>query len=296
MHILLTGGTGFIGQALVPHLQTLGHTLTIYSRRDRTNSASVAYIQTLAELAQIEPIDIVINLAGESLAGGRWTGKYKQRLRASRIELTQDLIQALQRSGQRPTHVISGSAIGWYGSCGEQNLDESSPAGSGFGAKLCQDWETAALAAKEALGSTVTTLRIGVVLDKNGGAFPQMFMPFRFGVANWPGSGDHYLSWIHRSDLVAAIVFLIQNPQQGSVNLTAPEPVTYKILAREISKLKKTWLTVPAPKFAMRFALGEMADELLLSGQRVIPAKLNSSGFTFQFPTIDKALQAILSP
>ncbi len=296
MHILITGGTGFIGQALVPQLETQGHKLTIYSRQTHPNTAAVAYIQTLAELAQVEPIDIVINLAGESLAGGRWTKRYKQKLRASRIDLTQDLVHALQQSGHRPTHLVSGSAIGWYGNCGDQKLNENHPVGSGFGATLCEDWETAALAARDTLGSVVTTLRIGVVLDKNGGAFPQMFMPFRLGVANWPGTGDQYLSWIHRSDLVNAICEVVQRPVEGPVNLTAPEPVTYKVLAREISKLRKTWLTMPAPGFAMRLALGEMADELLLSGQRVLPTKLVANDFAFQYPTIEKALQAILTP
>ena len=296
MHILLTGGTGFIGQALVPHLQAMGHTLTIFSRQRHSESSAVKFIKHLDDLTQAEPIDTVINLAGESLSGARWTKRYKQKLRASRIDLTQNLVHTLQRSDHRPKHFISGSAIGWYGDCGEQKVDENHPAGSGFGAELCKDWETAALAAQDALGSTVTILRIGVVLDKNGGAFPQLFMPFRFGLANWPGSGDQYLSWIHRSDLVAAIAFLLKHPLEGAVNLTAPEPATYKMLAREISKLRKTWVAIPAPAFAMRLALGEMADELLLSGQHVLPTKLVANGFAFQYPTIDKTLQAILTP
>ena len=294
MHILLTGGTGFIGQALVPHLQAMGHKLTIYSRQRHSDTANVSFIKDLEELAQVEPIHTVINLAGESLAGSRWTTGYKRKLRASRIDLTQDLIRTLQRFGHRPTHVISGSAIGWYGNCGEQKIDENHPAGSGFGAELCRDWETAALSAKETLGSTVTRIRIGVVLDSDRGAFPQLFMPFRFGVGNWPGNGEHYLSWIHRSDLVAAIGFLLENPIDDAVNLTAPEPVSYKALASEISKRRRTWISLPAPAFAMRLALGEMAEELLLSGQRVVPKKLSEAGFGFQFPTIDKALEKIL--
>ena len=294
MHILLTGGTGFIGQALVPRLESLGHELTIYSRQAHTNTGAVAYIQTLAELTRVKPIEIVINLAGESLAGARWTKHYKQKLRASRIDLTLKLIDALRQSKHRPRQFMSASAIGWYGNCGAQQIDESFPSGSGFGAQLCQDWETAAFSANESLGSTVTSMRIGVVLDKDGGAFPQMFMPFRFGVANWPGTGDQYLSWIHRSDLVNAISELVQRSVEGPVNLTAPEPVTYKMLAREISKLRKTWLTIPAPGFAMRLALGEMADELLLSGQRVLPTQLLTNGFEFQYPTIAEALLQIL--
>lgn len=295
MHILITGGTGFIGQALAPYLQTMGHKLTIFSRQAHSNTAAVGYINTLAELSQVEPINTVINLAGESLAGRRWTNSYKQKLRTSRIDLTKDLIRSLQRFGHRPTHFISGSAIGWYGNCGEQKIDESHPAGSGFGAKLCEDWEAAALSAQQTLGSTVSRIRIGVVLDKAGGAFPQIYMPFRFGLANWPGAGEHFLSWIHRSDLVAAIGFLIEHPIDDAVNLTAPEPVRYKVLAHEISKFRKTWMNMPAPSFAMRLALGEMADELLLNGQRVLPAKLTANGFEFQYPTIDKALQAILN-
>ncbi|MDG0978463.1 MAG: TIGR01777 family oxidoreductase [Halieaceae bacterium] len=295
MHILLTGGTGFIGQALVPHLQSMGHTVTIYSRQRRSSTAQLAYIKAFDELPQLEPIDTVINLAGESLAGGRWTKTYKQKLRESRIDLTYDLIQALRRSGHRPDHFISASAIGWYGNCGAKRVTESHPAGSGFGAELCKDWEAVASSAKETLGAMVTQMRIGVVLDRDGGAFPQIFMPFRFGVANWPGTGNQYLSWIHRSDLIHAIGELVQRSVEGPVNLTAPEPVTYKTLADEISKLKRTWIQLPAPAVIMQLALGEMASELLLNGQRVIPAKLEAKAFVFQYPAINQALTAILS-
>lgn len=295
MHILLTGGTGFIGQALAPHLRAMGYKLTILSRQELSDTATVSFIKDLKEIAQIEPVDAVINLAGESLAGGRWTKAYKQKLRASRVDFTYDLITALKLLGHRPRHFMSASAIGWYGNSGTQSIDESHSAGSGFGAELCQDWEAAALSAKAELDATVTHMRIGVVLDKDGGAFPQLYMPFRFGVANWPGTGDQYLSWIHRSDLVDAIGELVQRPVEGAVNLTAPEPVTYRMLAQEISELRKTWVTMPAPGFAMRLALGEMAEELLLSGQRVLPTKLLSTGFEFQYPTVDRALLALLN-
>jgi uncharacterized protein (TIGR01777 family) len=295
MHILLTGGTGFIGQALAPHLRAMGYKLTILSRQGLSDTATVSFIKDLKEIAQIEPVDAVINLAGESLAGGRWTKTYKQKLRASRIDLTHHLTQVLQQFGHRPRQFMSASAIGWYGNCGDKRIDESHPAGSGFGAELCQDWEAAALSAKAELDATVTHMRIGVVLDKDGGAFPQLYMPFRFGVANWPGTGDQYLSWIHLSDLVKAIGELVQRPIAGPVNLTAPEPVTYRMLAQEISELRKTWVTMPAPGFAMRLALGEMAEELLLSGQRVLPTKLLSTGFEFEYPTVDRVLQALLN-
>lgn len=295
MHILITGGTGFIGQALRASLLAEGHSLTLLTRQSGLkSSASCRYIQSLETLAREQAqVDAVINLAGASLAQGRWTRSRRRVLWESRVDLTRELVAALGRLPSPPSTVLSGSAIGYYGHPGPRHLDESAPPGSGFGSELCQAWEEAALQA-EALGTRVCRLRLGVVLDQGGGALPQMSLPFRLGVASWPGDGEQVLSWIHRADVVAAIEFLLAQPGgAGAVNLTAPEAVSQRELCAALRRHFRTWLTLPSPGPLLRLALGEMADELLLKGARVTPARLSRAGFAFRYPDIQAALAAI---
>ena len=295
MHIFITGGTGFIGEALAPQLLAEGHKLTIYSRKPRKSQASaLSYLQSLDDLSSIPAIDIVINLAGESIAGRRWTAAYKDKVRASRIDLTHELADSLLANNHKPKQWINASAIGYYGDTGSTEVTEETGSGKGFSAELCRDWESAAQQAAERLSCELAIVRLGVVLDRNGGAFPQMYLPFRFGIGNWPGTGHQYLSWIHRSDAVRAIIKLVRDRTGGIFNLTAPEPVTYRALASEINKFKPLIFTAGAPAFLMKCALGEMAQELLLSGQRVRPTHLLDTGFTFDYPTINLALANIL--
>ena len=294
MHILLTGATGFIGGALVPRLLAAGHTLTVYSRQYRANQTRLAYIDTIEKLDGLAPIDAVINLAGESLAAKRWTKAYKKRLLSSRIDLTDQLIEALASHGHTPAAFLSASAIGWYGNRGNIKLEEASSGGEGFAAALCEQWEASAHSAADKLQSRVVTLRLGVVLDRSGGAWPQLILPFKLGLRNWPGSGHQVLSWIHRQDAVAAIEFCLAGDLVGPVNVTAPLPVTYRELATAIASHKRLWLTAPIPAWAMRIMLGEMADELLLNGQYVVPNRLTHTGFEFEYSDIDTALSALL--
>jgi len=295
MHIFITGGTGFIGETLVPQLLAEGHKLTIYSRKaQRSLAPSLSYIRSLDELSGTPAIDVAINLAGESIAGRRWTAAYKQKLRASRIDLTRELADGLLANNHKPKQWINASAIGYYGDTASAEVTEKTSIGEGFSAELCRDWESAAQQAADRLSSKLTIVRLGVVLDRKGGAFPQMYLPFRFGIGNWPGHGHQYLSWVHRGDVVRALITLINSCDTGIFNLTAPEPVTYRTLASAINKFKPLFFSAGAPAFAMRCALGEMADELLLSGQRVIPEALINSGFAFDYPTIDLALAEIL--
>ena len=294
MHILLTGATGFIGGALVPRLLAAGHTLTVYSRQYRANQTRLAYIDTIEKLDGLAPIDAVINLAGESLAAKRWTKAYKKRLLSSRIDLTDQLIEALASHGHTPAAFLSASAIGWYGNRGNIKLDEASSGGEGFAAALCEQWEASAHSAADKLQSRVVTLRLGVVLDRSGGAWPQLILPFKLGLQNWPGSGHQVLSWIHRQDTVAAIEFCLAGDLAGPINLTAPLPVTYRELATAIASHKRLWLTAPIPAWAMRIMLGEMADELLLNGQYVVPNRLTHAGFEFEYADIETALSALL--
>jgi len=294
MHILLTGGTGFIGNALVPHLLTQKHTLTILSRSSHTDTEGCRYIQDLGELADNAQIDAVINLAGASLAGARWTASYKREIVDSRLETTRQLVACMTRLQVPPAVLLNASAIGYYGH-GDQPVTEKDSAGEGFSADLCSRWEEAALQA-EALGTRVCLCRFGVVLDAGGGAFEELFRPFRFGLANWIGSGHQWLSWVHRSDVVAALTFLLDHSElSGPFNVTAPEPVTGRGMCDAIKHQRKTLLTAPVPATVMRIMLGEMADELLINGQKVLPERLTHSGFTFSYPTIKKALHAILA-
>lgn len=294
MHILLTGATGFIGGTLVPRLIAAGHTLTIYSRKYRANQTRLAYIDTIEKLDGIASVDAVINLAGESLAAKRWTKAYKERLLSSRIDLTNQLIEALASYGHTPAAFLSASAIGWYGNRDNIKLDEASSGGEGFAAALCEQWEASAHRAADRLQSRVVTLRLGVVLDRSGGAWPQLILPFKLGLQNWPGSGHQVLSWIHRQDAVAAIEFCLAGDLVGPVNLTAPLPVTYRELATAIASHKRLWLTAPIPAWTMRIMLGEMADELLLNGQYVVPNRLTHAGFEFEYADIETALVALL--
>lgn len=294
MHILLTGGTGFIGEALVPQLLTRGHTLIILSRSHHDDAPGCRYIRSLDELAESEHIDAVINLAGASLAGARWTPRYKREIVASRLDTTQRLVACMRRLQHAPGVLLNASAIGFYGH-GERPVTEAERAGEGFSADLCSRWEQAALRA-DTPETRVCLCRFGVVLDAGGGAFEELFRPFRFGLANWVGNGQQWLSWVHRRDVVDALIFLLDHESlSGPFNITAPQAVTARALCAAIKQQRKTLVTAPVPGVVMRLMLGEMADELLINGQHVVPERLQLSAFSFSFPTIKEALHAILA-
>ncbi|MFK8041470.1 TIGR01777 family oxidoreductase [Congregibacter sp.] len=291
MRILVTGGTGFIGEALIPALLDKGHSVTVLSRQASPSTiAGVTYIQQLEEIT--ESIDVVINLAGASLAGKRWNTAYKDEIISSRVALTRSLGEYFSAAEQRPSIWLNASAIGYYGPREDEELSEDSSSGHGFSAKLCRDWEASAV---EAAGDArVCLLRLGVVLDEGGGAYAQMAQPFKMGVANWLGDGKQWLSWVHRDDVVSAFCFALENDQlDGPVNVTAPEPVSSRGFCFAMRKVHRTLVAIPMPGFVMRAMVGEMADELLLTGQRVLPAALMSVGFSFSCPSIDDALLQI---
>ncbi len=293
MRILITGGTGFVGQALVPCLHAAGHSISILSRSWHRDTPQCTYLRSLEELPAASGPDAVINLAGASLAGKRWTRAYKDELVASRTQGTRALVDYFLQSAQPPQVLLSASAIGYYGPRGDDALAEDAEPGSGFSSELCQAWEEEAVRAEDA-GVRTCLLRLGVVLDRGGGALQQMALPFRFGVASWPGAGDQYLSWIHREDAVSAMALLLDDAGlQGVFNLTAPAPVTQREFCAAMQRQFRTLPGMPVPSPVMRLMLGEMAGELLLTGQRVVPAALQDAGFTFRYPTIDDALTAI---
>jgi uncharacterized protein (TIGR01777 family) len=237
--------------------------------------------------------DLVINLAGESIASKRWTGAQKARLERSRIDTTRAIVDASSRAPSRPRLLVNASAVGYYGSRGDEILTEQSAPGSDFLARLTRDWEAEAARAADA-GIRTVFLRTGIVLARDGGALQQMLLPFRLGVGGRVGSGEQYMSWIHRDDWVACVRWLTTADLDGAVNLVSPEPVTNATFARAAGSAlgRPSWL--PAPAFALRLALGEMADSLLLASQRAVPARALDAGFTFRYREIGATLRQIL--
>lgn len=295
MNYLVTGGTGFIGTALIASLRAAGHGVTVLTRQPRPPQESITFVTSLDAIPAQARFDGVVNLAGASLAGARWSESYKREITSSRLDTTGAVIALLGRLQQPPAVVLSASAIGYYGHHGDEPLGEDGAVVPGFSQQLCQRWEAAALRA-EALGTRVCLLRFGVVLDRDGGAMVQMAQPFRFGIANWLGSGQQWLSWVHRKDAVAAMEFLLARTDlSGPFNITAPEPVTSRGFCAAMKRRRRTLLTAPVPAPVMRLLVGEMAQELLLQGQRVLPVRLQAEGFRFSFPTLDDALGAIMA-
>jgi uncharacterized protein (TIGR01777 family) len=292
MHILMTGGTGLIGTATSAALHAAGDKLTILTRRARPATDEATYVTSLADCAK--PVDAVINLAGAGLADRRWSSAYKRQIILSRVDLTRDLVAWLGECEQPPNKLISASAIGYYGAAEEQTFTESGEPGTGFAAALCRSWEEEAFRAAES-GTQVTLLRLGVVLAREGGALGKMTQSFRLGVESWLGSGEQWLSWIHLADAIRVIQHVLDYDRPADVyNTVAPEPVRHRELAREVGRPSNTWLKLGVPAFAARVMAGEMADELLLSGQRVLPAQLLKEGFQFHYPILKEALADLM--
>lgn len=298
MHVLITGGTGFIGRELAASLLADGHAVTVLTREITSSGNRVPNgAKAIRDLARADAVDAVVNLAGANLGGTRWNPVTKMGFRTSRIDTTRRLVDWMSRLGTRPKVLVSGSAIGWYGPQGDEVLTESAPAGGDFSATLCRDWEAEALKAA-ALGVRVCTVRTGIVLGPSGpaggGALAQMLPAFRLGGGGPMGSGRQWMSWVHRADLVALIRFLIERETaSGPYNGTAPEPVTNAEFAKTLGRVLKRPAILPMPGFALKLIVGEMA-EILLSGQRVVPQAALDQGFRFRFPTLEAALRDVL--
>lgn len=296
MRIVVTGGTGFLGGALVGRLRGDGHTVTVLTRGS-TGAGAVRWdpeTPSTQWTSTLDGADAVIHLSGASIAGGRWTPTRKALIRDSRVKSTRALVAAVRAAHRPPPVFVSGSAMGIYGSRGDEPLTEDSRPGSNFLASVCVEWEREALAAAPA--SRVVLVRTGLALDRSGGALPQIALPFYFFAGGPIGSGRQYMSWIHRDDWVEMVRWALSNSAvSGPLNATAPNPATNRWFAKTLGRVLRRPSFVPTPSLALRLALGEMAEELLLTGQRVLPAKAQSLGFTFRYPLLEPALRAIFT-
>jgi len=287
MRAVIAGGTGFLGSALASSLRVDGHHVTIVSRRPR-GPDQVAW----TDLSALDGADVVINLAGTSLDSGRWTDARKAEILHSRVQATETIVKAMSEVARRPSMLLNQSGVGFYGAHGSESLTEESAPGSDFLASVCVAWEAAAM--KAAWMTRVVVLRTGLPLDSSGGALPRLALPFRFLAGGPLGSGEQYWSWIHIDDWVRMVRWAIEQPDiNGPLNATAPAPATNRELADALGRALRRPALAPAPAFALRLLLGEMADALILSGQRVLPAKATRGGFEFLYPDLDSALEQI---
>ena len=301
MKVIITGGTGLIGSALAKSLADDNHEVIVLSRspmKVKNLPATVQVVEWDGRTAKgwghlVEGAGAIVNLAGESIADGRWTEERKQRIRASRFNAGQAVVEAIKAAANKPRGLVQASAVGYYGPRNGREIGEDTPAGNDFLAQVCIDWE-ASTAAVEEMGVRRVIIRTGVVLSTAGGALPRMLMPFKLFVGGPIGHGDQGFPWIHLSDEVAAIRFLIANPDaSGPFNLSAPNPLTNAQFGQALGKVLHRPAVLPAPSFAMRLAFGEMAT-VLLEGQRAVPQHLEQLGFTFEFSEIEQALQITL--
>jgi uncharacterized protein (TIGR01777 family) len=295
MNILIAGGTGFIGSSLSKHFEAAEHKVYILTRKlvPTNPSNTVTYLRDLnaAEICY----DVIINLAGEPLNKKRWNDKTKKIIYDSRIQSTKNIVDYIRVAQIKPKLLITGSAIGFYGNSQTVNFDENTkPADASFIHRLCADWEAAAAPASE-YGTRVCMIRTGVVLDKHHGALAEMLPAFKLGLGAVLGDGQQWFSWIHIGDVVKAIDFLITNQElSGPFNLTAPDSVTNAEFTKQLAKILHRPAFLKLPSFVVKFIFGEMAEALLLNGQKVTPHNLIAAGYNFSFPNLETALQNII--
>ena len=295
MKILISGSSGLIGTAATTALKSDGHNVVHLVRPGKTtNPGDIQWdpMRATVDVAGLEGIDVVIHLSGAGIADGRWTEERKQLLRSSRIDTTRVLVDSLSGLKQKPRLLIVASAIGYYGSRGDEILTESSTTGTDFLALVCRDWEAEASRAAER-GIRTVMLRSGVVLSGKGGALPKMLPPFKLGVGGRLGSGQQWMSWIAIEDVVGIIRHTIAHEQvSGPVNVVAPSPVRNEEFTRLLAGMLHRPAIFPAPAFVLRLAMGEMADAVLLSSDRVKPEQMLAAGYKFRFEILEPALRA----
>ncbi len=294
MNLLITGGTGFIGTALCSHLSDQ-HDITLKTRYPKTISGNIKGISSLSQLAPTKVFDVVINLAGEPIANKRWSKNQKRKIIDSRINGTEELVNFFKNSKEKPSLLISGSAIGYYGvGSTNETIDEDNSGDKSFSSSLCTTWENTAMQA-ESLGIRTCTLRTGIVLGKNGGALKRMLLPFKLGLGGRIGTGNQWMSWIHIDDLIGIINYCIEHKDlRGPINGTAPNPTSNAEFTKVLSKTLKRPVFFHLPSPIIKFLAGEMGEELLLAGKKVVPSKILAAGYNFKYAYLEEALSNIL--
>jgi uncharacterized protein len=295
MKILVTGGTGFVGQALCPQLAAAGHDVVVLTRQSAPKLPQ-GRVTAITRLHDLDASDVgaVVNLAGAPIGDGRWTEARKKLLLDSRINTTARLVEWLGRAKRRPPVLVSASAVGYYGEQGDRPITEDSPPTPGFTHDLCAAWEREAMKAGE-FGVRVCLMRIGVVLDQGGGALAKMLPAFRLGAGGRLGTGTHWFPWIHRADVVAISQWLIDNDAaRGAYNVSAPNPVTNAEFTQALGRALGRPTVLPMPEAALKLLFGEMS-ELLLVSDRMLPKRLLDEGFKFRYPELVRALAAIFA-
>ncbi len=286
MRVLIAGGSGFIGSHLSEFLSGRGHEVFIVSRDP---SRGIPYDEVHNHVREDT---VIVNLAGENIASGRWTRAKKKKIKESRVWAGRKLVEEIRKSGQKPAVFLQASAVGYYGRSRDEEFHEDSPAGDDFLSHVVVEWENSTREVEE-MGIRRVILRIGLVLARDGGAYPRMSLPFRLGLGGRIGSGEQWMSWIHIGDLVRAVEFLMENGHHGPFNLTAPNPVRNEEFTRLLCRTIRRPCFFPVPSFFLRLVFGEMADYLLLEGQKVIPRRLIESGFQFVYPDLKRALESL---
>ncbi|HET6880904.1 MAG TPA: TIGR01777 family oxidoreductase [Pirellulales bacterium] len=294
LHVAVTGASGLVGSTLVPMLTSGGHQVTRLVRRPAREGEVTWDPHAGFATAALDGVQAVVHLAGENIAAGRWTASVKQRILNSRVEGTSVLCEGLAKMPVRPRALVCASAIGFYRDRGDEELTEASTSGSGFLAEVARAWEAATQPARDA-GIRVVNLRFGVILSPRGGALAKMLLPFKLGVGGRVGSGRQYWSWISIDDAAGAVYHaLATEALSGPVNAVAPNPATNAEFTRTLGRVLRRPTFFPAPAFALRLALGQMADELLLASTRVVPEQLQKTDYHFRQPTLEAALRHVL--
>ena len=296
MKILITGATGFIGSSLCSRLLSeKKHEIIILSRYPENAKSVFKNIGNIDQLEDSVAIDVVINLAGEPIADKRWTVQQKERIISSRINTTHKLIDYIKSLDDKPQLLINGSAIGYYGIDGNNDpVNEEAEGDNSFSSQLCQQWETVARKA-ETLGVRTCLLRTGIVLGKGGGALSKMLPPYKAGLGGRIGNGKQLMSWIHIDDLVSIILYCMEHDAiKGAINGTSPNPVRNEVFAKTLGKVLQRPSMLPMPALAVKLLMGQMGEELLLSGKRILPEKIVEAGYKFQYPHLKDALCEIL--
>ncbi len=296
MNILVTGSTGLVGSAVVPFLTTGGHRVVRLVRGTARGPDDVEWNPQAGTIdaAKLEGLDAVVHLAGENIATGRWSAAKKARIRDSRVNGTRVLSEALAKLSRKPRVLVGASAIGFYGDRGDDVMTETSTPGSSFLSNVCRDWEAACEPARQA-GIRVVNLRTGVVLTPRGGALAKMLLPFKLCAGGVVGSGQQFWSWIALDDEVGAIHHAMTHDElSGPVNLVSPEPITNRDFTKTLGRVLGRPTIAPLPAFVVKLLMGEMGEELLLASSRVVPNRLQETGYPFRYPTLEGALRHLL--